>query len=154
MIINMNDLIKAEGLDDPLTLFAEYETFEEIPVFSRFSHISFLSSLSFNEKNKVLLKTCLDLAEKCNSSIKPDHFICVSITDWDNYEEINCLTPNLFVSQRKDWLLSKLKLKSTQTVEENLVREYLNSLDRLEYDVYTAIDFKKYKRIYVVKKEA
>ncbi|BDR57620.1 Imm15 family immunity protein [Xylocopilactobacillus apicola] len=67
MISNINDLIKAEGLDDLQALFAKYETFEEIPIFSRFSHISFLSSLSFNEKYKVLLKTGLDLVEKCNS---------------------------------------------------------------------------------------
>ncbi|BDR57621.1 Imm15 family immunity protein [Xylocopilactobacillus apicola] len=60
----------------------------------------------------------------------------VSITDWDNYEEINCLIPNLFISPRKDWLLSKLKLRSTQTVEENLVLEYLFSLDRMDYKVY------------------
>lgn len=52
----MQELIKKEELNDSSIFFSDYDTFEEIPLFSRWENISFLSSLSFNEKNKVLIK--------------------------------------------------------------------------------------------------
>ncbi|GKX59044.1 Imm15 family immunity protein [Leminorella grimontii] len=153
-------LIKKEGLDDPSIFFADYETFEEIPLFSRWKHISFLESLSFHEKNKVLIKACIDLITYCyslsdrylNSENAKDYLICLSLTDWDDCEEINCLTPNIFVSRRKEWLLSHLNHRETQSAEENLTREYLFSLGVSDCDVLISGGFEENKRVYVMNK--
>lgn len=156
----MQFLIEKEGLDDLSVFFSDYETFEEIPLFSRFKHISFLSSLSFNEKNKILIKKCIELINKCKLNAKnyiddkniSDYFICVSLTDWENYEDVNCLTPNIYISRKKNWLLSHLKLKHSQAIEENLIREYLCSIKELDYIVLISSGFENYKRVYIVHK--
>lgn len=153
-------LIKEEGLDDPSVLFADYETCEEIPLFSRWKHISFLVSLSFHEKNKVLIKAFIDLITHgyslsdryLDSESANDYFICLSLTDWDDCEEINCLTPNIFVSRRKKWLLSHLNLRETQSVEENLIRGYMFSLGISDCNVFISNGFEENKRVYVINK--
>lgn len=148
----MQKLIKKEGLDDPSIFFADYDTFEEIPLFSRWKNISFLSPLSFNEKNKVLIKTGLELihnSKKCECNDIDDYFICLSLTNWDDYEEINCLTPNIYISRRKEWLLSNLKLRETQTIEENIIREYLFSLGLPDRKVFISEGFSENKRVYI-----
>lgn len=152
----MQELIKKEELNDSSIFFSDYDTFEEIPLFSRWENISFLSSLSFNEKNKVLIKKTLELIADCNSCSRNyidnvnDYFICLSLTNWDDYGEINCLTPNVFVSRRKGWLLSKLKLRETQTIEENIIREYLFSLGFSDCKVFISASFSENKRVYVI----
>ena len=155
----MQRLIKKEGLDNPSVFFTNYETYEEIPLFSRYKNISFLSSLSFNDKNKVLIRKGIDLIANCElmsanyigSETIDDYFICLSLTDWEDYEEINCLTPNIFISRRKKWLLSNLGLRSSQTIEENIVREYLFSLEVPNYNVCISNSFSENKRIYIVR---
>ena len=156
----MKSLIKKEGLDNPDIFFADYETFEEIPLFSRWKNISFLSHFSFDEKNIILLRKCIDLVAYCytlidkyldNESIN-DYFIAISLTGWDDHEEINCLTPNLVISRRKKWLLSNLKLKKSQTIEENIARDYLLSLACSDYEVFVSDSFKKNKRVYLVRR--
>ncbi|MBW7619901.1 Imm15 family immunity protein [Citrobacter portucalensis] len=153
----MQKLIKKEGLNDSSIFFSDYETFEEIPLFSRWKNISFLSSLSFNEKNKVLIKKGLELIADGNSCSHnymdnvSNYFICLSLTNWDDYEEINCLTPNIFISRRKEWLLSNLKLRETQTIEENIIREYLFSLGASDCKVFISDGFSKSKRVYIIK---
>lgn len=152
----MQKLIKKEGLNDSSIFFSDYDTFEEIPLFSRWKNISFLSSLSFNEKNKVLIKKGLELiadSHSCSNNYIDNvnnYFACLSLTNWDDYEEINCLTPNIFVSRKKEWLLSNLKLRETQTIEENIIREYLFSLGVADYKVFISEGFSKSKRVYII----
>lgn len=152
----MQKLIKKEGLDDPSIFFSDYDTFEEIPLFSRWKNISFLSSFSFNEKNKALIKKGLELVSESISCSQnyidnvSDYFICLSLTNWNDYEEINCLTPNILISRRKEWIHSNLKLREAQTIEENIIREYLFSLDLFNCKVLISDGFNKNKRVYVI----
>jgi len=152
----MQKLIKKEGLNDPSIFFSDYDTFEEIPLFSRWKNISFLSSFSFNEKNKALIKKGLELVSEsisCSQNYRDnvsDYFICLSLTSWDDYEEINCLTPNIFISRRKEWIHSNLKLREAQTIEENIIREYLFSLGVFDCRVLISDGFNKSKRVYVI----
>lgn len=153
-------LLHKEGLDNTDVYFADYDTFEEIPLFSRLSSISFLSSLSFDEKNRLFLNVGMDLIsyfagkarDYLDYSEAEDYFICFSLTGWDDYEETNCLTPNIFLSRRKKWILSNLKLQQTHSNEERIVKEYLSSLDLNEsrYDAYVSNGFTKNKRVYIV----
>ena len=107
-----------------------------------------------------MIKKCLELINTCKLKVKDyiddkninNYFICVSLTDWEDYEEINCLTPNIYISRKKNWLLSLLKLKHSQTIEENLIREYLFSIKKFDYTVLISRDFESYKRVYIVLK--
>jgi len=152
-------LVKKENLDDFEVYFKKYQDFEEIPIFSRYKRLSFLSALSFNEKNKFLIKKGLELIEKIvkksNDYLKPNdvdnYFICLSVTDWDNYEGINCLTPNIFVSIKKRWILSCLNLMQQCSIEENLIEEYLHSLSLQNNSVFVPKEYDgENKRVYII----
>ncbi|WP_416410787.1 Imm15 family immunity protein [Pantoea sp. App145] len=154
----MEKLKKKEGLDNLSVFFADYETFEEIPLFSRWKNISFLSKLTFNEKNKVLLESSLKMVDFCQKeAVKylredelDDYFICTTLTGWDDYDEINCLNANFFISRKKDWLLTHLNLSKNNSIEENLISEYLLSFSRLDFDVVCSNEFEHNKRVFVV----
>lgn len=156
-----NALIKKEKLDEFAIYFSRYQDFEEIPLFSKLKHIAFLSSFSFNEKNKLLINLGINLIDcimansmnYINSEELSEYFICLTITDWDNYKEINCLTPCIFISKRKTWLLSYLKLSYQSSIEENLINEYLHSLDLNQYSAFVSDGENiENKRIYIIKR--
>lgn len=156
-----NDLIKKEKLDRFDIYFRQYQDFEEIPLFSRLKHITFLSSLSFNEKNKLLINLSVKLIDcilanpfkYINSEEFREYFICLTITEWDDYKEIDCLTPCIYVSRRKTWILSNLKLSYQSSIEENLVNEYLYSLGLNQYSAFVPSgENGENKRIYIIKK--
>lgn len=154
----MKRLLHKEGLDNADVYYADYDTFEEIPLFSRWNQISFLSSLSFDEKNKLFIRKSAELVsyyhdkskEYLDKDEQKDYFICMSLTGWDDCEEINCLTPNIVLSRRKGWLLTHLKLKKTGSDEERLVKQYLSSLALTDFDVFVSEGGKANKRVYVV----
>ena len=105
-------LLKKEGLDKFSIYYRDYSTFEEIPLFSKFDRISFLSSLSFNEKNKILINKGIELVTQIRKEARnflevtdlDEYLVCLTIEDWDDYEEINCLTTNIFISRKKTGL--------------------------------------------------
>ncbi|MCL1824615.1 MAG: Imm15 family immunity protein [Betaproteobacteria bacterium] len=153
-------LVKKEDLDNFEVYFRKYTDFEEIPLFSRYAHISFLRSLSFNEKNKFLIKKGLELIDKIiqksSDYLKPDdiedYFICLSVSDWDDYEEINCLTPSIFITRRKKWILSHLSFRKKYSIEEYLIEEYLNSLSLQNHTVFVSKEYGgEYKYVYIVR---
>lgn len=153
-------LIKKEGLDQFDIYFRQFDDFDEIPLFSRFNHIAFLSALSFNEKNKLLINLGIKLIDRIlanagnylNSDEFSEYFICLTILDWDDYQEIDCLTPCIFVTRRKKWILANLKLKAQSSIEENLIDEYLYSLGLPEYGAFSHnSENDEYKRIYIKK---
>lgn len=156
---NLKILAQKEGMDDISLFFRQYETFEEIPVFSFFDNINFLSEMSFNEKNKVLikhaiilLKTIKEFEKRSIDENKNKYFFCVSIRDWDidDYEEINCVTPCVYISTRKTWLASYPKLIERNTVEENLILEYLSSIGEAGFKVRRACSDKEITRVYIL----
>ncbi|MGK2889012.1 MAG: Imm15 family immunity protein [Candidatus Malihini olakiniferum] len=57
-------LIEYEGLNEESVYICDYQDFEEVPLFSRFDNISFLYSLSFDAKKKILIKKGLETLEK------------------------------------------------------------------------------------------
>lgn len=155
-----NSLIKKEKLNDFSIYFRNYESYEEIPLFSRYENISFLSDFSFNEKNKMLIRKGIELV-RCIRDLSlsylsenecKDYFICLSITDWDlnDYKEINCLSPHIYVSRKKEWLLSCLEFTQKSSIEENLIKEYLCSLNLNGSDVYVTKKSTSINRVYVL----
>ncbi|WP_067707281.1 Imm15 family immunity protein [Erwinia sp. ErVv1] len=154
----IHQLIKKEGLDDPDIFLAEYDTFEEVPFFSRWNDIKFLSHLSFDEKNKILLKSAIDLVTKnqrvINSIITnsqlADFFACITLTGWDDALEMGSLKPNILFTRRKNWLLSNLNLKRSGVPEENLTKDYLSSISAFNFKALTSDGFDNNKRVYVI----
>lgn len=157
----MKNLFKKEGLDDNSIFFAEYDTFEEIPLYSRWKNISFLDGFSFDEKNKVLINSCLRLVTTCKEQADfylgeenaSSYFVCATLTGWDDYDEINCLNVNVFVSRRKEWLLNNLKLSTKNSPEEEITSSYLKSLSYEDFEVLCANEFESNKRVFIVNKE-
>lgn len=156
---NFKKLVEIEGMNDMSIFFRPYKTFEEIPIFSRFDNIEFLSDVSFNKKNKLLIKHAIMLLKEIRNESKirlkkdkEEYFSCISLVDWeeDEYEEINCITPCIYVSRRKTWLMSSLNLVQGNSIEENLILEYLCSLDEKEFDVRRSNKNKDFTRIYII----
>ena len=152
----VNYLLKIEGLDDLSIFSRSHESYEEIPLFSRYSHISFLSKLCFNEKNKFLIKVGLDLIEKIKNNIdkykdEGGGFVCLSIKDWDaeDYEEVNCLTPSIFLSDSKVWVWETFSFLERNTIEENIVKEYIFSFGNAD-NVYVSKGFDTLKTVFII----
>lgn len=155
-------LIKKEKLNDFANYFNDYESYEEIPLFTRYKNISFLSDFSFNEKNKILILKGLELLRSIrmmasnylNESEMKNYFICLTITSWDlsDYNEINCLSPNICVSRKKQWLLSCLELTQKNSIEENIIKEYLYSLNLANRGVYVTKKTASINRVYILDK--
>lgn len=154
----MQSIIKKERLDDPSILFSDYETFEEIPLFSRWSHIYFLKNMPFDSNNKFLIKHAIRLSDhameiacaKKNPDLD-DFFCCVTLTNWDYVDEINCITPNIYVTKRASWLFSYVKLKKTMSEEEVLITNYINEIGLIGYSTYVSGASVDVSRVYIVK---
>lgn len=132
----IQSLIKKEGLDRPHVFFANYETFEEIPLFSRWAHIDFLKKYDFAQRNKILIQLACDVtnrtineAQKHSNLNFDEYFICISITDWDDIDELGCISPNIFISRRKTWILPLLELREIESSETNMLKAYLHTLN-------------------------
>lgn len=110
------ELFRKEGLLKYQTYFLPCESVETIPLYSRYSHIDFLSAYSFNYKNEIMIKNGLELIrsilQKAPQYLSEheinDFFICLSISNWneDDYQEIKILMYNVFITRRRDWILS------------------------------------------------
>lgn len=132
----MQALIKKEGLDDAQVFFSDYETFEEIPLFSRWSHVNFLKKYDFNKRNEILLKQSVNLVNEIMDNAKfipsldvNEYFICVSITNLEDIGELGCISPNIYISKRRSWLLNLLELREIESPEIKMIKMYLLNLN-------------------------
>lgn len=154
----IQSLIKKEGLDKPNIFFDNYGTFEEIPLFSRWAHVDFLKKYDIEQRNKILIQLANDVASKAISDAKTisnlkfdEYFICISVTDWDDIDELGCISPNIFISRRKTWLLSLLELREIESPEVNMLKTYLHDLNINEKIVCVSKSYEDEKdRVYIV----
>lgn len=140
--VKIKQLILKEGFDNENLYFAEYETFEEIPLFSRWKNINFLKNTPVDENNKLLISNAISLAEHadevaCNKLglDYADYFCCVTLTKWDSIDEIKCITPNIYITRRRKWLFSHVTLKKSSTKEELITTRYVKDLGLENYEV-------------------
>jgi hypothetical protein len=132
----MQSLIKKERLNDQDVFFADYGTFEEIPLFSRWSYVDFLKEYSFDKRNEILIEQAIKLIDEALTNGKSipnlnfnEYFICISITRWESVKERGCISPNVYISKRKSWLLSFLELAEFETPETIMIKNYLCNLN-------------------------
>ncbi|WP_434526879.1 Imm15 family immunity protein [Photorhabdus asymbiotica] len=136
----------------------EYETFEEIPLFSRCIRINFLKKYDFDKRNELLLEHATKLVDKVIANAPSilgvdfnDYFSCISITKWDCISEFGCISPNFYISKRKTWLLSHLRLREVNSAEIKMVKGYLSKLNINKKKVYISKDYdSENKRIYTL----
>lgn len=158
LIKEMQNLVKKEKLDNPNLFFGDYGTFEEIPLFSRWSHVDFLKKYNFDERNKTLLKQAIILTNEAilnATQVKnldyDEYFICVSVISWDYIDELGCISPNIFVSKRRSWILPLLGLKTFESPEINMIEKYLCDLRISKKTVYVSKSYgNDDDRIYIV----
>ncbi|MGT8859235.1 Imm15 family immunity protein [Enterobacter sp. 186315] len=137
-------IIQNEGFTNDEIFYADYDSFEEIPLFSRWKSIAFLKKTPFDENNKLLILHAVKLAEHAREiafintkeDVHKDFFCCVTLTKWDCIDEINCITPNIYITRRRKWLFTYVKLKQTSSEEEMLAMKYINELGLTNYSVY------------------
>ncbi|WP_318357880.1 Imm15 family immunity protein [Enterobacter sp.] len=154
----MQSLIKKERLDEQNIFFADYGTFEEIPLFSRWSHVDFLKKYNLDKRNEILLEQAIKLTDSAITNAKliqnlnfNEYFICVSIMDWDDIDERGCISPNIYISKRKSWLLSFLELVEFDSPETSMIKNYLYNLNIKEKRVCVSKSYGgENDRIYIV----
>jgi hypothetical protein len=118
-------MLAAHGIADP-QVWAEVETFDEVPIYSRFSELEFLDELSIAEKNRELILAAVRQLERIEEHFRaqghdPDrYFRLVSITDWwvdgergggtctDGTTEL--LTPHIWIGNAEDEDLENFKV--------------------------------------------
>ena len=61
--IKIQKILKNEGFYNDEIYYADYDSFEEIPLFSRWKSVSFLKKTPFDENNKLLISHAVKLAE-------------------------------------------------------------------------------------------
>lgn len=158
--MNIANLLKKEGFDNDQLYYSDYETFEEIPLFSRWNHIEFLKKRARDDNNKLLISHAITLSKHAitlaSNNLKKDYleyFCCVTLTHWDCIDEINCITPNLYISRRKSWLLSNIKLHSTSSEKESIAKRYIQELGLSDYEAYISSPLGgDINRVYIINK--
>jgi hypothetical protein len=93
-------LISKEPYNDMEVFFASYESFEEIPLVSRYRRLDFLKrDMSDDRISDILVGLAFFLINSINALTKTDDnpFIAVSFTDFEGLEEQGVLVPNIFV---------------------------------------------------------
>lgn len=156
--LKIKKIITKEGFYNDEIYRADYDSFEEIPLFSRWKDISFLKGNSFDENNKALISQAVELVEyatKISSSntegAHDDFFCCVTLTKWDCMCEINCITPNIYITKKKKWLFSYVKFKQTSSKEEVLTIKYISEIGLGNYGVYISGGSDDVRRVYIIK---
>ena len=99
------DLIRQENLSPEEFFRTKWQTFEEVPLYSRYNHICFLDELSFFERDLFLLDFSLDYLRKlieffCAKASKKEMentSIFLVVKRWDAHPE-EPIYPSFFIS--------------------------------------------------------
>ena len=106
-------VIKKENLFNFNIFIDNYNTFEEIPLISRYDHLNFLSKMVQKEDfQPFLINTAnfllnnIDLYAKNVLTIEEyeNYFICITFYDFEDINEFGYVIPNFFVTRKKNIL--------------------------------------------------
>lgn len=136
--IELKRLRTKENLLDFQQYYLPYEDAETIPIYSRYAHINFLKPYGFDTSNKILINEGLNIVrliiKNTHKYLLPneldDYLTFLSVSDWDeeDIQEAGCLKFHIFVSRRKQWVISHAKYTKKGTHEEKLIEAYLENL--------------------------
>lgn len=146
-------LFRREGLDQDNIFFLDYETYEEIPIASRWKYLKFLDGLSTDEKNILLISQALKRVDSIFEAYNvKDRFICVNLLGWEDIEEAGFIIPNFFISKK-----IFLKFYKTNSIHEELVKKYISKINNDKYVVRSEVNSGNpddyIERVYIIRKE-
>lgn len=102
-------LIKKESLDDLSIFIKDYETFEEIPLVSRYSHLDFICSFIEKKDTQAFLLSLsyfylINIKLYAKKNLTPTElssfFICLTFNDFEDLKDIGYCIPNFFVTRK------------------------------------------------------
>jgi len=136
-------LISKEPYNDMGVFFASYESFEEIPLVSRYRRLDFLKrEMSDDRISDILVGLAFFLINSLKALEKTDDnpFFAVSFTDFEGLEEQGVLVPNIFVYPKlaSVGFLAKVRENSSGLASKELdeVKRHFSSCG-----IKTAFDF-------------
>lgn len=125
-------LIKLEGLDDLSQFKDQVELFEEVPLYSRFSQLSFLKGLPSVEKNRILIRAGAWYVRVIIGSLREscvgrdyDSFCMLSIRDWEDFPEGGLITPAFWCANPSQGVLEHIRLQPPNSAYSKFVAESL-----------------------------
>lgn len=105
-------LFKKENLLNFDTFIKDYQTFEEIPLVSRYDHLKFLDE-NINKEDfqffliniAFFLLNNIELYAKKRLSPEEykDYFVCMTFSDLDEIDTYGYTIPNFFVTRKKNY---------------------------------------------------
>lgn len=128
--VHMRKLIQRERLDNFAQLLEPREL-DEVPLFSRYKNIDFLSSLPAVKKTEVLtvfaVRYLVDVFDHVEPGRRSNTVIMVSITRWEDLDDLvpEPALPNFWICGDKKRDLGIFRLMAGQSPRAQLVREWL-----------------------------
>lgn len=111
---SFGDVLQAENLTD-LSQFCTSAFCDEVPLYSRYSQLSFMDQLSLEDRNASLLASAIDFLQRLIRQSKSTLPFFAAITIWQD-EDSDPIVPNVFVcNQEPVKSLESLKLHEPAT---------------------------------------
>lgn len=138
-----NKIISKEPYNNMNVFFESYESFEEIPIVSRYSRLDFLKEEMNNDKvSELLVSTAIFLMNSIKimgPTDKPD-FYAITFTDFDGLDVGDVIIPNIFVypGPASNGFVDKIRVKKIKAVSQEM-KEVKKIFDMLGFE--TVFDF-------------
>ena len=132
-------LIEMEGLNDLEQFTEPVELFEEVPLYSRFSQLSFLEGLPSSEKNRILIRAGaqhLRVILEYLTRRDCDSFCMLTIRDWEDFPQGGLITPAFWYTNPSQGILDQMRLQPPSSTYSNFVAEALDHDPSLKIDEY------------------
>ncbi|MFD8595648.1 Imm15 family immunity protein [Kitasatospora sp. NPDC059646] len=129
---DFDNLLADEDLDSFEEFLGPLETFDEVPLYSRYSQLDFLAPLTRPEANAWLVRAAVTYLERLAAHVagRADDFFCmVSITGWDDYRDGDFLTPSIWYTRAGNGVLDHLSLTPATGDEARFVTEAVAGTD-------------------------
>lgn len=126
------ELIQKESLDNLSIFIKDYETFEEIPLVSRYKHLDFI--YSYIEKKDIqsfllslsyfyLINIKCYAKKHLTPSELSNFFICLTFNNFEDLRDIGYCIPNFFVTKKLDMFDFLNICDSKAVIEDYLLLE-------------------------------
>ena len=151
-LIKLQKLDNLEGFMEPIDLF------EEVPLYSRFSQVSFLDGLPPIERNRVLIRAAalylcviINYFRENFAGREFDFFCMLSILDWDDFNEGGLVTPTFWYTNPSQGILEQIRLEPPSSIYSTFVAESLDydPTFKINEDITPLSDEPHVERVYV-----
>ena len=90
-------LIHEQSLDDLDAFLKPLELFDEPPLYSMYSQLTFLDGLTVEQKNRLLIRAAVAHLERIVDHCRGHDFYCmVSVLGWDEFDEGGLVDPRFW----------------------------------------------------------